>query len=152
MSNNSHRALWDNCLQLIRQNVTEEQFKTWFEPIVFVSYNEAEAALLLQLPSYHFYDYLEQYYVKLMGWALNHSFQKVVRVSYKVVTDQAHGLAQQVESEGVPPVDTPQSTRRANKAPNLLDAAVPQDLDPQLDKKKSFHSFVEAIATSCPAP
>ena len=149
MSNNSHRALWDNCLQLIRQNVTEQQFKTWFEPIVFVSYNEDEAALLLQLPSYYFYDYLEQYYVKLMGWALNHSFQKVVRVSYKVVTDKAHGLAQQVVSEGGC-IDTPQPTKRANKAPNILDAVVTQDLDPRLDTKKTFHNFVEGDSNKLP--
>ena len=150
MSNSSHKALWNNCLQLIQQNVTEQQFKTWFEPIVFVSYSEAEATLLLQLPSYHFYDYLEQHYVKLMGWALNHSFQKVVRVSYRVVTDKAHGLAQQVDSEGVPSIDSPQPANRGNKAPSVLDAAVPQNLDPQLDPKKTFHNFVEGDSNKLP--
>ena len=28
--NNNHQALWDDCLRLIRANVTEQQFKTWF--------------------------------------------------------------------------------------------------------------------------
>ena len=32
---NSHQALWDKCLHLIEANVTEQQFKTWFAPIVF---------------------------------------------------------------------------------------------------------------------
>ena len=27
--NNNHQALWDDCLRLIRANVTEQQFKTW---------------------------------------------------------------------------------------------------------------------------
>ena len=39
---NSHQALWDKCLHLIEANVTEQQFKTWFAPIVFESYSEAE--------------------------------------------------------------------------------------------------------------
>lgn len=150
MSNSSHKALWDNCLQLIRQNVTEQQYKTWFEPIVFVSYNEVGATLLLQLPSYHFYEYLEQYYVKLMGWALNHSFHTVVRVTYKIVTDKAHGLAQQVESEGTSGMDAPQPSGRKNKAPSVLDGAVPQAIDPQLDMKKTFQTFVEGDSNKLP--
>ena len=32
---NSHQALWDKCLHLIEANVTEQQFKTWFAPIVW---------------------------------------------------------------------------------------------------------------------
>ena len=47
--NNNHQALWDDCLRLIRANVTEQQFKTWFAPIVFESYSEAQHTLLLQL-------------------------------------------------------------------------------------------------------
>ena len=38
--NKNHQALWDDCLRLIRSNVTEQQFKTWFAPIVFESYSE----------------------------------------------------------------------------------------------------------------
>ena len=145
-----HQALWDNCLQLIRQNVTEQQFKTWFEPIVFVSYTEADSTLLLQLPSYHFYDYLEQYFVKLMAWALNHSFNTPVRVSYKVLTDKTHGLSQQIESDPGAEIDTPQPNNRANKAPTLLDAAVPQDLNPQLDLHKTFQTFIEGDSNKLP--
>ena len=37
--NNNHKALWDDCLRLIRANVTEQQFKTWFAPIVFESFD-----------------------------------------------------------------------------------------------------------------
>ena len=48
---NSHKALWDNCLQLIKQNVTEQQYKTWFAPIVFESYSESDHTLLVQVPN-----------------------------------------------------------------------------------------------------
>ena len=27
----SHKALWHNCLRMIRQNVTEQTYKTWFD-------------------------------------------------------------------------------------------------------------------------
>ena len=27
------KALWEQCLQLIKENVTEQQYTTWFKPI-----------------------------------------------------------------------------------------------------------------------
>jgi len=150
MVSKRHQALWDNCLQLIRQNVTEQQYKTWFEPIVLVSYTEADATLLLQLPSYHFYDYLEQYFVKLMSWALYHSFNTRVRVTYKVVTDKTHGISQRIESMPPAEIDTPQQSSRSNKTPTPLDAAVPQDLNPQLDLHKTFQNFIEGDSNKLP--
>ena len=63
---NNPKALWDNCLKLIKENVTEQQFRTWFEPIVFEQYNEDSRTLLVQVPSRYVYEYLEQYYVALL--------------------------------------------------------------------------------------
>ncbi len=60
MIQRSHKSLWENCLQLIRQNVTEQVFKTWFEPIGFVSYDEQQRTLLVEVPSMYVYEYLEQ--------------------------------------------------------------------------------------------
>ena len=34
MIENDHVVLWGRCLNLIRDNVPETTFKTWFEPIV----------------------------------------------------------------------------------------------------------------------
>ena len=56
----SHQELWDRCLHLIRQNVTEQIYKTWFEPIVFESYDEQLSTVLVQVPSPYIYEYLEQ--------------------------------------------------------------------------------------------
>ena len=94
----SHKALWDNCLHLIRQNVTEQTFKTWFEPIVFESHNEEQKTVLVQVPSPYVYEYLEQYYVRLMAWALSNSFKTNVRLTYRLVTDKEHKLTQDVEN------------------------------------------------------
>ena len=74
MVSKQHQALWNYCLQLIRQNVTDEQYKTWFEPIVFESFSEDDATLLVQVPSAYFCEYLEQHFVRLMFWALKNSF------------------------------------------------------------------------------
>ncbi len=146
----NHKALWDNCLHLIRQNVSEQSFKTWFEPIVFESYNEQDKTVLVQVPSPYVYEYLEQNFVQVMGWALRMSFQTNVRLTYRLVTDKEHKLTQDVESERPADIDAPQPTTRANKAPDVLDAAVPQDLNPQLDPRKTFDNFIEGDSNKLP--
>jgi chromosomal replication initiator protein len=146
----SHKALWDNCLHLIRQNVTEQTFKTWFEPIVFESYDETEKTVLVQVPSPYIYEYLEQYYVRLMAWALQNSFKANVRLKYRLVTDKENKKNQEWESDAPCDIEAPQPTTRGNKSPTVLDAAVPQNLNPQLDPKKTFDNYIEGNSNKLP--
>jgi len=148
--NKSHKALWDNCLQLIRQNVTKQIYKTWFEPITFESYNEDEKTVLVQVPSPYVYEYLEQYYVRLMAWALANSFKANVRLTYRLVVDMENRKTQDFEGDRPSEIDSLPPTTRANKAPTTLDAAVPQDLNPQLDPKKTFDNFIEGDSNKLP--
>ena len=146
----SHKALWGDCLQIIQANVTEQQFKTWFAPIVFESYSETEHTLLVQVPSPYVYEYLEQYYVGLLSKVLARVFETNVVLRYRIVTDKANKISQEVESDGPSTVEKPQATSRGNMAPTTLDAAVPQGLNPQLEPKKSFQTFVEGDSNKLP--
>ena len=83
------KALWDDCLHLIRENVTEQQYKTWFAPIVFEKYDEESQTLLIQVPSRYVYEYLEQYYVALLGKVLCRCFGKNIQLKYRIVVDKA---------------------------------------------------------------
>jgi len=146
----SHKALWTDCLHIIQANVTEQQFKTWFAPIVFESYSETEHTLLVQVPSPYVYEYLEQYYVGLLSKVLARVFETNVVLRYRIVTDKANKISQEVESDGPLAVEAPQATTRANQTPTTLDAAVPQGLNPQLDPKKTFQTFVEGDSNKLP--
>lgn len=151
--NNSHQALWDNCLSLIRANVTEQQFKTWFAPLVFESYSETQHELLVQVPSMYVYEYLEQYYVGLLSKVLARVFGADVKLSYRIVEVKAHAgndrdVTTDVESNG-PTIEVEAATR-ANQSPTTLDAATPQQLNPQLDPKKTFQNFIEGDSNKLP--
>lgn len=145
-----HEALWDDCLSLIRNNVTEQQYKTWFAPIVFESYSEDTHTVLVQVPSPYVYEYLEQYYVGLLSKVLTRCFGEHTKLTYRIVTDKAHKLTQVVEGEQPGEIEAPQPTSRGNKAPTPLDAAVPQDLNPQLDIHKTFTTFIEGDSNKLP--
>ena len=150
MTQRSHRTLWENFLQHIRQNVTEQVFKTWFEPIGFVSYDERERTLLVEVPSMYVYEYLEQNYVKLMAWSLNQSFGESIRLTYRLVVDKQNGKRVDWEGERPADIEGPKETSRGNKTPTVLDTAKPQDIDPQLDPKKTFDNFIEGDSNKLP--
>ncbi len=143
------KALWDDCLRLIRGNVTEQQYKTWFAPIVFEKYDEESRNLLVQVPSRYVYEYLEQYYVALLSKALYRCFGTNVRLNYRIVVDRAHRIT--VDEEGSEPVDIeePQPSSRINKTPTELDAAT-KELNTQLDIHKTFQSFIEGDSNKLP--
>ena len=144
-----HKALWDNCLHLIRQNISEQTFKTWFEPIVFESFDEAQKMVLVQVPSQYFYEYLEQNFVHLMGWALTVSFKANVILKYRLLTDKENRKVQEWEGDRPADIDGPQPNGRVNKSPTVLDG-VGRDLNSQLDPRKTFDNFIEGDSNKLP--
>ena len=142
------KVLWDNCLCLIKENVTEQQFRTWFAPIVFENYDEDSRTLLVQVPSMYVYEYLEQYYVALLGKVLCRCFGTNVQLNYRVVADKKHHVTVDVEGSEAVNIE-PVPATQGNKSPQLLDA-VPHDINPQLDLHKTFQSFIEGDSNKLP--
>lgn len=147
---NSHKVLWDKCLNLIKENVSEQQYKTWFSPIVFESFSEKEKTLLVQVPSPYVYEYLEEYYIDLLSRVLSKCFGSGVRLTYRIVADKTNGLTTDVPAGEAVAIERPQATTRGNKTPTALDAAVPQDLNPQLNPKQTFGNFIEGNSNKLP--
>jgi chromosomal replication initiator protein len=146
---NNPKALWGNCLTLIKENVTEQQYKTWFAPIVFEKYDADSRTLLVQVPSMYMYEYLEQYYVNLLSKVLTRCFGENVRLTYRVVTDKQHGINTVVTGEEPTSVEPAPATERGNKAPTIIDT-VNRDLNPQLDIHKTFHNYIEGDSNKLP--
>ena len=55
MIENDHVVLWNRCLNIIRDNVPDTTYKTWFEPIVPLKYEDH--ALTIGVPSPFFYEF-----------------------------------------------------------------------------------------------
>ena len=147
--NVSPKNLWDNCLQLIKENVTEQQFDTWFRPIVLQSYKPASKTLLVQVPSQFVYEYLEEHYVDLLRKVLTRVFGQGVQLTYRVMVDQEHHLSQDLQQDDAEEISSQRPTTRGNQSPTVLDT-VPQDIDSQLDPHKSFNNYVEGDSNKLP--
>ena len=146
----SPNASWDKAIALIRENVSEQQFNTWFKPIVFESFNDEKKTLVLQVPSPFVYEYLEENYVDLLSKVLRRAFCEEVRLAYRVVTDKEHKLTQVIEAEPTDVDLAMQAKTRANLTPTPLDAAMPQELDPQLNPHQTFSNYIEGDSNKLP--
>ena len=145
------RACWDSCLNLIEENVTEQQFNTWFRPLVFESYKPATKTLLVQVPSSFIYEYLEEHYVDLLKKVLVRVFGVGTKLTYRVVTDSTHHLTQDFQAEeNATDVVSPREKTRGNQSPTELDSAQPQEIDSQLNPHQTFANYIEGDSNKLP--
>lgn len=147
----SPKALWDNSLLLIKDSVTEQQYNTWFKPIVFESYKPSTKTLLVQVPSPFVYEYLEQNFVDLLSKVLHRNFGEGIRLTYRVVTDKEHKLSQDIEADP----DDADMAKQARECAQQTAAqpAAPQqqeDIDTQLDPKLTFNNYMEGDSNKLP--
>lgn len=142
----SPKPLWDNCLAVIRDAVKPDQYKTWFEPIVFESYKPATKTLLLRVPSTFFYEYLEANYVDLLSKVLQRNFGEGVRLTYRVVADLEHKKTIVLEADPND-VDVAEQRRIQAEQPKVQQ---PEDIDTQLDPKLTFNNYVEGASNKLP--
>ena len=143
--------LWERSLQLIKGNVSEQQYKTWFEPIVFESYSPATMTLLVQVPSPFVYEYLEENFVDLISKVLRKVFGQSIRLSYRIITDKTNNKDMVLQSDkSDDQVEKPLPRTRANQSYTVLDAAQPQPIDSQLNPHQTFDNFIEGLSNKLP--
>lgn len=147
----SPKALWDNSLLLIKDSVTEQQYNTWFKPIVFESYKPSTKTLLVQVPSPFVYEYLEQNFVDLLSKVLHRNFGEGIRLTYRVVTDKEHKLSQDIEADP-DDADMAKQARERAQQPAVQPVAPQQqeDIDTQLDPKLTFNNYMEGDSNKLP--
>ena len=146
----SPKALWDNCLALIRENVSEQHYNTWFKPIVFESYKPATKTLLVRVPSTFFYEYLEANFVDLLSKVLHQNFGDGIRLTYRVVVvkDAPGGttplpLDKEDASDISPKLRDPEQNAGAQEPQT-------EDIETQLDPKLTFNNYMEGESNKLP--
>ena len=87
MSGQDHVGLWNRCLEIIRDNVPEQTYKTWFLPIVPLKYEDK--TLVVQVPSQFFYEFLEDKFVDLLRKTLYKVIGEGTKLMYNVMVDKS---------------------------------------------------------------
>ncbi len=148
------KAVWDNCLNVIKDNISHQSFKTWFEPIKPVKL--LDHVLTIQVPSQFFYEWLEEHYITLLKKTIKKELGSEGRLEYSIIMENSYN--------NNPPytVNLPTSNRVAisNPAVNMpidLNKGSSKDIpnpfiipglkkikvNSQLNENYSFENFIE---------
>ena len=140
MSGQDHVGLWNRCLEIIRDNVPEQTYKTWFLPIVPLKYEDK--TLVVQVPSQFFYEFLEDKFVDLLRKTLYKVIGEGTKLMYNVMVDKSSRPEKTVNYESTHRTIMPQK--------QTIDKAIPQipvpDLDPHLNPEYNFDTFIEGYS------
>ncbi len=130
-------SVWNNCLLTIKEEVHEQSFRTWFEPIVPVLLKEN--TLTIQVPTQFFYEWLEEHYVALLKKAIFNELGGEGRLEYSIIVDKG-------DQKNLPlTVNIPgRETKKSNRihTPNVEEKKEVQH-KPNLNHKYSFESYIE---------
>ena len=86
----SRDDVWAECLGIIRDNISRQSFRTWFEPLRAVGLETEEGALKLtvQLPSRFYYEWLEEHYFALLRKTITKVLGPGGRLYYDIVIER----------------------------------------------------------------
>lgn len=139
---NKHEQLWMSCLSIIKDNINEASYNTWFAPIVPIKFDNK--VFVLQVPSQFFVEYIEEKYIDLLRMTLTRVAGNGTRLEYRVLIDQNTGSGTQI------PSTAEQKTRQYGsnhaKASTIVSPyqkiQLPE-IDPQLNPSYNFNNLIE---------
>lgn len=126
---------WNKCQRMFRDNLSQEQYASWFEPIAFHSFEGG--ILRIIVPSPYFKEMLEGTYLDLIRKVLYHVFGKGVQLFYHYQI--VKGLKDTAVTESS---DKPSTAvgNRANAANPFL-AKGEEEIDSQLNPRYNFENY-----------
>ena len=127
---------WDKCLEIIRDIVPPEQFKSWFSPLTFLRVEND--ILTIYCPTEFFAEQLEERYIGVLGKTLKRVFGPSIRLIYEcpiVANDPSTQVA--VGSAHPSPAVKPIPGATSNPFKEV----VVEDIDSQLNPDYTFENY-----------
>ncbi|MBR1510440.1 MAG: chromosomal replication initiator protein DnaA [Bacteroidales bacterium] len=140
-----HIAVWNNCLQIIQNNIDPQQFTTWFKLIRPVSLEGAR--LTVEVPSDFFREYLEEYYKDLLRLTIKRAIGADAQLFYLVRPVQnREGMVLPAAKSSSPtnnPVSVPTYQPSGSPSPFVFPGTTRVKINPRLNPVYCFGNLVE---------
>lgn len=126
---------WEQCLGIIRDNISVEQFDAWFKPISVKSLDGDK--LTLAVPTSYFVEHLETHYMSLIGSVIKRVYGPSIRLFY---------LYNQISNEPSTAINMRAVKQSPAVKPGLPDAnpfrtSVQSAFDSQLNPRYNFDNY-----------
>ena len=150
MQEKSYQDVWNNCLTIIRDNVTAQNFKTWFKPIKAVALEDK--TLTIQVPSQFCFEWLEKHYLTLMKKTIMREIGKDAKLEYNILLENSSDkkpYISKVPSSGQAdvknnPISMPISMNSSSiRNPFIIPGLQKININPQLNESYIFDSYIE---------
>ncbi|MEK9135524.1 MAG: DnaA N-terminal domain-containing protein, partial [Bacteroidota bacterium] len=116
--------VWSACLDLIRDGVNTQSFKTWFEPIMPLGLNGGK--LTIQVPSQFFYDWLEEHYYNLISATVTRVLGQGAELEYVVRQDESviEAVSDYIDTSMAKPEKNTQPQQQLPQRPGTANVSV----------------------------
>jgi len=151
--NKNHVDVWNNCLKIIKDNIVQQSYKTWFEPIVPLEVKNN--ILTIQVPSQFFYEWIEAHYIDLLKKTIKSELGPKGRLEYHIIVDSSrknnHHNAINLPTSQANKVNNPQinvplkinDTEKEIPSPFVIPGLKKIKIPHQLKDTYTFDAFVE---------
>lgn len=146
----THETVWSNCLKIIKDNVSLQSYRTWFEPIKPIAL--IDQVLTIQVPSQFFYEWLEEHYVSLLRKTIKRELGKEAKLEYQIIVEGGAGTGRpytvnypnyNTGDNDNPEISVPMVVGTSIKNPFVIPGLKKVNIDSQLNPNYNFDSFVE---------
>lgn len=149
-------AVWVNCLSVIKDNISHQSYKTWFEPIKAVKLEDN--VLTIQVPSQFFYEWLEEHYITLLKKTVKKELGTEGRLEYSIIMENSYNNNNKTpftikfptsnkKAIGNPSVNMPIDLNRGSSKeipnPFIIPGLRKIKVNSQLNENYSFENFIE---------
>jgi chromosomal replication initiator protein len=142
----NYQEIWQNCLNVIKDNLNESAFNTWFKPIKPEKLEGNE--LTINVPSQFFYEFLEEQYIDLLKRVIKKELGVNAKLKYSIVIDNSNLSNTTVTYPGTngtnlsnPNINIP-LTKPGPVNPNILPGIKKVQVKSNLKSLYSFENFV----------
>ena len=136
---------WDNCLEIIKDNVPESSFRTWFEPIRPVKLEGC--TLTIQVPSGYFPEFIEAHFIDILSRTMKRVIGPDAKLVYEVpvVKDSTVRYpAGKTTSEIInPDIALPKEKVQKIEDPYIIPGLKGITVNPNLNPANSFENLIE---------
>ncbi len=134
----TYEQLWQNCLKIIKENVKESTYSTWFEPIKPSKFEDN--VLTIAVPNKFFYEYIEEHYVDVLKKAIKSELGEGGRLEYQMLVDDHRKIGYNNAVDR----NKPGSHNVGNiKNPFVIPGIQKMKIDPQLNDSYRLENFIE---------
>lgn len=78
------RSKWESCLEIVKEDISPQGFRTWLAPIIPVSYIDEK--LILRVPSQFFFEWIDTHYQEILLAAVKKIFGFRTIIEYLVAS------------------------------------------------------------------